>query len=65
MDESEDPAAAEARLTETPELFVFAADTEENIDRDARLADLMRRNEKLTTKEVLLREAMWTWYRLK
>nr|MCR5674774.1 hypothetical protein [Lachnospiraceae bacterium] len=50
---------------ECPELYVFAADTEENMDRDARLADLMRGNPQLEEKEALVRDVMWTWYDLK
>ena len=46
------------------ELMVFAADTADNIDRDARIADLMRSDPDLTDKEVLYRRDMWTWYRL-
>ncbi len=53
-----------ARLKESPSLLVFAADTADNIDRDARIADLMRSNPNLSNKEVLYRRDMWTWYRL-
>jgi hypothetical protein len=62
--ESSDDRIDVSRLKDSPTLLVFAADTADNIDRDARIADLMRSNPHLSDKEVLYRRDMWTWYRL-
>ncbi|MCR4763338.1 MAG: hypothetical protein K5696_07390 [Lachnospiraceae bacterium] len=51
-------------LLSCPKLYVFAADTADNIDRDLRLADLVRLNPKLSGRQTLYRQNMWTWYRL-
>ena len=44
------------------EIVVFAADTPENMDRDAEINALMRLNRGVTDKEMLSRKDMWTTY---
>ena len=45
-------------------VYVFAADTPDNIDRDARIADLFRIDPSLRNKQILDRMEMWTWFEL-
>ena len=49
-------------LANAGEIVVFAADTPENMDRDAEINALMRLNRGITDKEILSRKDMWTTY---
>ena len=52
-------------LKNAGEIVVFAADTPENMDRDAEINALMRLNPGVSEKEMLSRKDMWTTYLLK
>ena len=60
----EEPVPADA-LPDSEDWYVFAADTADNADRDRRLSELMRLGSGHGTKEFVMRDAMWTWYRLR
>ena len=49
-------------LANAGELVVFAADTPENMDRDAEINALMRLNPGVSDKKMLSRKDMWTTY---